>query len=64
MKQNYQAMKIFYYDCLQYIYKSSTWRKIKEKDLVDKFAITGFINNTDLNEKVAILATNSELKVK
>ena len=57
-------MKIFFYDCLQYIYKSSTWWKIKQKDLVDKFAITGFIKNTDLNKKVAILATNSELKVK
>ena len=57
-------MKIFYCDCLQYIYKSSTWWKIKEKDLIDKFAITGFISNTDLNKKVAILATKPELKVK
>ena len=27
--------------------------KIKEKGLVDKFVIAGFINNDDLNKKVA-----------
>ena len=36
--------------------------KIKEKQLVDKSDITGFINNSDLNKKVATLATNAELK--
>ena len=36
--------------------------KIKQKELVDKFAIDGFISNAILNKKVAILATNVELK--
>ena len=36
--------------------------KIKEKELVDKSAIAGFINNGNLNKKVATLATNAELK--
>ena len=36
--------------------------KIKQKELVDKSAIAGFINNTDLNRKVAMLATKAGLK--
>ena len=36
--------------------------KIKEKELVDKSAIAGLINNADLNKKVATLATKAELK--
>ena len=36
--------------------------KIKQKELVDKFSIDGFIKNAVLNKKVAILATNAELK--
>ena len=36
--------------------------KIKQKELVDKSVISGFINNSDLDKKVATLATKSELK--
>ena len=36
--------------------------KIKQKQLADKFGIAGFINNSDLNKKVATLATKAELK--
>ena len=36
--------------------------KIKQKELVDKSAVAGFINNTDLNKKVAALAQKPELK--
>ena len=36
--------------------------KIKQKELVDKSDIAGFINNSDLNEKVATLATKVKLK--
>ena len=35
--------------------------KIKQKGLVDKSAISGFINNADLNKKVATLAAKAEL---
>ena len=35
---------------------------IKSKILVDKSAISGFINNADLDNKVATLATKAELK--
>ena len=31
--------------------------KIKQKKLVDKYAIAGFINNPDFNEKIATIAT-------
>ena len=31
--------------------------KIKEKELVDKHEIFGFINNSDLDKKIATLAT-------
>ena len=33
----------------------------KSKNLVDKSAINGFINNVKLDEKVATLATKAEL---
>ena len=36
--------------------------KIKEKGLVDKSANAGFIDNSDLSKKIAILATKAELK--
>ena len=36
--------------------------KIKQKKLVDKSAIAGFINNPDFNEKIATIATKAELK--
>ena len=36
---------------------------IKSKNLVNKFAISGFINNTYLYKKVATLAAKAELKV-
>ena len=36
--------------------------KIKQKGLVDKSAIYGFINNTDLDRRVATLAKKAKLK--
>ena len=36
---------------------------MKSKNLVDKFAIGGFISNDGLDKKVAILVTKAELKV-
>ena len=36
--------------------------KIKQKKLIDKSAIARFINNVDLDKKVATLATKTELK--
>ena len=38
--------------------------KIKIKILVNKSDISGFINNTDFNEKMKTLATKAELKAK
>ena len=38
--------------------------KIKEKGLVDKSDISGFIDNSDLDSKIATLATEAELKSK
>ena len=35
---------------------------IREKEFVDKPAITGLIDNTNLNKKVATLATKAELR--
>ena len=35
---------------------------MKEKRLVDKSDISGFINDCDLDKKIAILATKTELK--
>ena len=37
-------------------------KKIKEKDLVDKSDISGFIDNSDLDKKIVKLATKAELK--
>ena len=37
---------------------------MKSKNLVDKSAIAGFINNAELNKKVATLATKAELEAK
>ena len=36
--------------------------KIKQKQLVNKFGIAGFIDSSILNKKVATLATKAELK--
>ena len=36
--------------------------KIKEKELVKKSDISGFINNSELDKKIATLATKAELK--
>ena len=36
--------------------------KMKEKELVKKSDISGFINNSDLDNKIATLATKAELK--
>ena len=36
---------------------------MKQKGLVDKSAISGFINNDDLDKKVGILVKEAELKV-
>ena len=35
---------------------------LKSKTLVDKCGIAGFMNNCDLNKKVAILSTKAKLK--
>ena len=35
---------------------------VKSKNFVDKYAISGFINNSDLNTKLATLAKKAELK--
>ena len=37
---------------------------MKEKELVNKSDISGVINNSDLDEKIAILVTKAELKTK
>ena len=42
--------------------KDIVTERIKEKGLVDKSAISGFINNIDLNQKVVTLATKAESK--
>ena len=36
--------------------------KIKNKELVNKCDISGFINNSDLNNKIATLETKAKLK--
>ena len=36
--------------------------KIKQKELVDKYAIAGFINNADLNIKNSSVSSNSRIK--
>ena len=35
---------------------------IKQKKLVDKSAVAGFVNNADLNNRIAKLATKVKLK--
>ena len=35
---------------------------MKQKGLIDKFDIEGFINNADLDKKLVTLATKSQLK--
>ena len=35
---------------------------MKHKQLIDKSEYAGFINNSDLNKKLATLATKAELK--
>ena len=40
----------------------NTHEKIKEKGLVDKSNISGFIKDLDLDKKIATLATKAELK--
>ena len=35
---------------------------MKEKELVKKSDISGFINNSELDKKIATLATKAELK--
>ena len=42
--------------------KNTVANGIKSKNLFDKSAISGFINNTDLDKNVATLARKSELK--
>ena len=42
--------------------KRTVANSIKSKNLFDKSAISGFINNTDLDKNVATLARKSELK--
>ena len=36
--------------------------KVKEKELMDKSALPGYINNADLNKKVSTLAMKVDLK--
>ena len=47
-------------------YNKFTWEifstKIKENRLVDKPDISGFLDNSDLDENIAKLATKAELK--
>ena len=43
--------------------KDTVANNMKSKNLVDKFAIGGFISNDGLDKKVAILVTKAELKV-
>ena len=38
--------------------------KIKSEVLIDKSAVAGFMNNADLNNKIATLATKAELKTR
>ena len=54
--------KAFYCSWLQWIYKLTLDAKTKQKKLVNKFAIFGFINNADLSNKLVALATTAELK--
>ena len=61
--QKYQKLKI--HVLLQAYYnefaKDIVDNSIKSKTLVDKSAISGFINNADLDKRVATLAMKAEL---
>ena len=66
MKQKYQKLRK---KCLvTYDYKKFTNdilnAKIKENELVNKSAISRFIDNSNLNNKIAPSATKAELKTK
>ena len=54
--QKYQTLEI------NLLTKSIDYNSITSKSLVDKSAISEFINNSDLDRKLATLATKAELK--
>ena len=56
MMQKYQTLEI------NLLTKSIDYNSITSKSLVDKSAISEFINNSDLDRKLATLATKAELK--
>ena len=56
MMQKYQTLEINLFT------KSIVYNSIKSKSLVDESAISEFINNSDLDRKLATLATKAELK--
>ena len=56
MMQKYQTLEI------NLLTKSIDYNSITSKSLVDKSAISEFINNSDLDRKLATLATKPELK--
>ena len=56
MMQKYQTLQI------NLLTKSIDYNSITSKILVDKSAISEFINNSDLDRKLATLATKAELK--
>ena len=56
MMQKYQTLEINLFT------KSIVCNSIKSKSLVDESAISKFINNSDLDRKLATLATKAELK--
>ena len=64
MMQKYQKLKI--HVLLQADYnefaKDIVDNSIKSKTLVDKSTISGFINNADLDKRVATLVMKAELK--
>ena len=64
MTQKYQILRKKYFTASDYnkFTLDIIDTKIKEKGLVDKSADSGFINNADLNKKVAILAAKAEPK--
>ena len=66
MKQKYQ--KLIKKCLVTYDYKKFTNdilnAKIKENELVNKSAISRFIDNSNLNNKIAPSATKAELKTK
>ena len=56
MMQKYQTLEI------NLLTKSIDYNSMTSKSLVDKSAISEFINNSDLDRKLATLATKAELK--